>query len=82
MAIDDNIFHSFDKMMDLVMVELDISLGLPAELDIFCGKRVFTQQLDKLKIPFRCHLCTNAGQFKNKFPKLLHGRGSSEPESY
>ena len=42
MANDDDALHAFDKRMAQVLVEMDISRGLPVELDIQWGSRVYT----------------------------------------
>ena len=66
--VDDNMNHVIEKHMSSVMVELDVSRGLPAELDILCGDKIFFHMLDNLKIPFHCHFCWNTGHLKDKCP--------------
>ena len=47
-AVDDNFHLSFDKRVTRVLVELDISLGLPTEVEILCKDCLFIQKLDYL----------------------------------
>ena len=45
----ENDFHLiFDKRMAKVLVEMDVSKGLLADIDIVCGDHVINQRLDCL----------------------------------
>ena len=51
-------FHlAYDKRIACVLVELDVSQGLPAEVEILCGEHLIVQKLDYLRVPFRCSIC-------------------------
>ena len=47
--------------MALVMVGFNVSYGLPKEVNIVWGDRVYHQRLDNKNIPFRCFLCLQTG---------------------
>ena len=53
-AVEEDFMHSFDKRMEKILVEMDISVGLPVEVEIPCHEHLFVQRLDYLNIPFRC----------------------------
>ena len=53
-AVEEDFMNTYDKRMAQILVELDITKGLPAEVEILCHERLFTQRLDYLGIPFRC----------------------------
>ena len=55
MALEDNFLHSFDKCSVRVMVEMVVTVGLSVDIDIIFYDHVLVQQLDYLKVPFRCH---------------------------
>ena len=57
MAVEDDFMNSYDKRMAKILVELDISKGLPADVEILCLDRMFSQRLDYLSIPFKCSQC-------------------------
>ena len=44
-VVDELLFHSFDKRMAKVFVELDTSEGLPKDMDITWGDKVLVQRL-------------------------------------
>ena len=49
----DEDFHlTFDKRVAQVFVEMDVSLGLPVEVEIICMDRLLIQKLDYLHVPF------------------------------
>ena len=51
-------FHLiFDKQMARVLIELCVSKGLLAEIDIYYGEKVICQKLDYINIPFICGYC-------------------------
>ena len=41
-AMEDDFQHSFDKRMVNILVEVDISEGLPTDIEILCLDRLFT----------------------------------------
>ena len=41
-AVEEDFMHSFDKRMENILVELDISDGLPADIEILYLDRLFT----------------------------------------
>ena len=40
-ALDEDFMNSFDKRMAKILVEVDITKGLPAEIEILCRERLF-----------------------------------------
>ena len=61
-AVETDFLLAFDKMIARVLVELDVSLGLPAEVEILCGECLFIQKLDYLRVPFRCSIYHETGR--------------------
>ena len=57
MAVDEDFHLTFDKRVARVLVELDVTLGLPAEVEILCKDCLLVQRLDYLHVPFRCSIC-------------------------
>ena len=55
-AVGEDFHLSFDKRMSRVLVELDISHGLPAEMEILCKERLLVQKLDYLHVSFHCRV--------------------------
>ena len=55
MALEDDFQSVFDKRKEKVLVEMDISQGLPAEVEILCQDRLLTQKLDCQNVPFHCN---------------------------
>ena len=53
-AVDEDFHLTFDKRMARVLVEMDISHRLPAEVEILCKERLLVQRLDYLHVLFRC----------------------------
>ena len=67
-------FHLiYDKRMEKVLVEVDITKGLIPEIEIDCGDRVITQRLDYLHMSFRCNLCHDTGHLRNTCHLLRTG---------
>ena len=60
-AIETNFLLDFDKRVARVLVEMDVSLGLPADVEVLCGECLFIQKLDYLRVPFRCSICHETG---------------------
>ena len=56
-AVEEDFMNSYDKKMARILVELDISKGLLAKIEILCRERLFSQRLDYQGIPFRCSCC-------------------------
>ena len=56
-AVETDFLLVFDKRVAKVLVEMDVSSGLPADVEVLCGERLFIQKLDYLRVPFRCSLC-------------------------
>ena len=73
MALDEHFLHSYDKCSARVLVELNVSVGLPTEIDIISHDRVFFQRLDYLKVPFRCHFYHETDHIRCSCPSSLHG---------
>ena len=42
-AVEDDFMNSYDKRMARILVELDISMGLPADIEILCFECLFSQ---------------------------------------
>lgn len=55
--LDKNMLYGVDKRHAEVMIELDVSCGLLAEVDLVLDRRVFRQKIDYLHILFRCDYC-------------------------
>ena len=51
-SMDDDFHLAFDKRVAWVLVEMDVSLGLPAEVEIPCMDRLLIKKLDYLHVPF------------------------------
>ena len=79
-AVDEDFHLSFDKMMAQVLVELDVSLGLPAEVEILCKEQLLVHKLDYLHVPFRCNRCRNTRHLWRTCPSLLDERTCSSLE--
>jgi len=79
-AVDEDFHLSFDKRMAQVLVELDVSLGLPDEVEILCKERLLVQKLDYLHVPFRCSRCHDTGHLRRTCPLLLNERSCSSLE--
>ena len=60
-AVENDFSHTYDKRKVKILVELDLSTGLPAEVDIICNDRVIRQRIDYLNVPFRCSYCRAVG---------------------
>ena len=59
--------------MAKVLIELDVSKGLLAEIDIVCNYIMFPQRLYYLSMSFRCIFCHETGHLRNSCTSLLHG---------
>ena len=68
-------FHLiFDKRMERVLFELDVSKGLLANIDIVCGEHIINQRLDYLHMSFRCNYFHDIGHLRKKCSLLLQGK--------
>ena len=74
--IDEDFMNSYDKRMARILVELDILKGLPAEIEILCWERLFTQRLDYQGIPFRCSCFQETGHLRHACPSFRQGSAS------
>ena len=75
-TVDDDFQLIYDKRMACVLVEMDLSRGLPAEIDILCNEMTICQKLDYLHVPFRCNRCHVVSHLRCSCPILLHGTSS------
>ena len=44
--------QTYDKRLAKILVEMDLSRGLPAEVEILCNECLLVQRLDYLHVPF------------------------------
>ena len=51
-AVDDDFHLTYDKRVARLFVELDVSRGFPAEVEILCKDHLLIQRLDYLHVPF------------------------------
>lgn len=66
-----------DRRVAKVMVEMDMRPGLPAEVEVVWGSRVWRQRLDFYKIPFRCFACRKIGHVQANCSSFRHHRADS-----
>ena len=59
--MEDDFHLVYDKRVAKILVELDISWGLPAKVEVLCNERLLIQKLDYLHVPFRCSSCWSIG---------------------
>ena len=57
---------SGDNNMALVLVDLHIIEGIPTEVKIVWGDKIYLQRLDYKGIYFRCYLCRNMGHMSRQ----------------
>lgn len=62
--------RSIEKKCDIVMIEVDVTLGLPTELEILLGREVRIQHVDYWRIPFKCHYFRCAGHLRDSCPEM------------
>jgi hypothetical protein len=67
-AFDSASFTGSARKMGRVLVEIDITAGLPEKLEIDWRGRKFLQTLDYLGIPFRCNNCRETGHLRRNCP--------------
>jgi len=70
--------HVKDKRMAWILVEFDVSIGLPTEIDISWGAS-FAHRLDYCKVPFRCHLCHKTSHLRYTCPGFFESCEPSLP---
>jgi len=66
--VDPQHLAGLDRRVGKFMVELDLKLGLPAEVDIEWRGSVHQQRLDYVWIPFRCATCKETGHLRHYCP--------------
>ena len=69
-TVEEDFMKSYDKRMAKMLVEMDISVGLSADVEILCHEFLFSQCLDYLNIPFRCSCCREVGHLHRECPIL------------
>lgn len=77
-AVEDDFLQVYDKRMARILVELDISRGLPAEVELLCEERLLIQRLDYLYVPFRCSICRSIGHLRHSCPSRFAGGDLSD----
>ena len=63
-AVEEDFMNSYDKRLARVLVELDITKGLPTDIEILCRECLISQRLDYQGIPFRCNYCRETGHLR------------------
>ena len=56
--------------MAKILVEMDLTTGLPLELDIICHERIIQQRLDYLNLPFRCSIYSAVVHLRRTCPEF------------
>ena len=69
-AVDEDFMNTYDKRIARVLVELDITKGLSADIEILSHERLFSQRLDYQGIPFHCSYCRETGHLRRGCPSL------------
>ena len=64
-----SLFHEF-KCLAWMLVENDLNMGHPADIEIHSRKKTFSQRLNLWKLPFCCHFCRHMGHLKRNYPSL------------
>ena len=71
--IEKKMLYGVEKNIAFVMVEIDITKGVPMEVKIEWGDKSFKQRLDYLQIPFQWHFCQKMSHVKARCPYFLSG---------
>ena len=79
-AVEEDFMNTYDKRMARILVEMDITKGLLADVEILCLERLFSQRLDYLGIPFRCSQCREIGHLRHDCPIMRLGSISPRPQ--
>ena len=75
-TVEEDFMNSYDKRMAKILVEMDISVGLLADVEILCHEHLFSHHLDYLNIPFRCSCCRDVGHLHRECLVLRQGATS------
>jgi hypothetical protein len=67
-AFDHSSLTGSSRKLGKVLVEMDLSVGLPANLEIEWRGRKTLQTLDYLGLPFRCNKCRETGHLHKSCP--------------
>ena len=62
--------------MQVMLVDMDLSKGLPAKMEAIQDEGSFIQKLDYQKIAFRFHRCKQTGHFKFYCPSISASFGT------
>jgi hypothetical protein len=63
-SVDKDSLSAVSRKIGRVMVEMDIHLGLPENLEIEWRGRRYLQRLDYLGVPFRCSFCRSTSHLR------------------
>ena len=77
-SVEDEFHQVYDKRIAKILVEMYISRGLPAEVEILCNERLLIQRLDYVHVPFRCSCYCSVGHLRNSCPHRFTGGNKSE----
>lgn len=84
LQVDDESSDIFHSTFARILVEMDVSKGLPAEVVLKSSKGSWIQSLDYEGIPFRCRRCFKIGhatapcEFEKKAKKATWWNGASQ----
>jgi hypothetical protein len=77
-SVDRGLLTSPVRKVCRILVEMDISRGLPETLEIEWRGRCLLQRLDYLGIPFRCSLCRSTGHLRRDCKGLFEEQEEQE----
>jgi len=69
------------KRMAWILVDCDLSEGVPEAIEIHTEHGVHIQLLDYWRESFRCHGCWEVGHFKDRCPRIRLNLGESSLET-